>query len=212
MQKIFRDGSNVNAIILMIEFKKDINKVLPYDRRSYIAFREVDSTIKWYGVSFQLAGVSEGKKISLTEYVAIYERLFKNVVMQLDNGSSWIVNHDDKDLKWLPNDDDNLTHLRNLFKQKNISNTFKGALIFTKDDLLKFSKELILYPYAVLSKEGFLYKNLDISHGELQFILKISGHLNIDFLSTDKKLLKEVVNKNSSRSFIVKEYRGTSLL
>jgi hypothetical protein len=195
----------------MIEFKKNISKVLPYDRRRYIAFRDVDPAIKWYGVSFQLPGVSEGKKIGLNEFVEIYERLFENVVLQLDNGSIWIVNHDDKDLKWLPNDDNNLTHLRTLFKQRDVSNAFKGAIIFTKDDLLKFSKDLISYPYAVLSKDGFLYKNLDISHGELQFIIKISGHLNIDFLSTNRELLKKVINRNASSSFIVKEYKGTSL-
>ena len=195
----------------MIEFKKDINKVLPYDRKQYIEFLDDDSSINWYGVSFQLHGRSTGKKIALTKYVKIYERLFKNVVLQLDNGSFWIVNHDDKDLKWLPKDDDNLAHLRTLFKQRDVSNAFKGALIFMKDDLLEFSSDLISYPYAVLSKDGFLYKNLDISHGELQFIIKISGYLDIDFLSTNKELLKEVVNKNSSSSFIVKEYRGTSL-
>jgi hypothetical protein len=52
---------------------------------------------------------------------------------------------------------------------------------------------------------------LDISHGELPVITKISGHLNIDFLSTDKEILREIVNENSSNLFIVKEYRDNSL-
>jgi hypothetical protein len=195
----------------MIEFKKNVKKVLPYDRRQYIDFfdEERDSTIKWYGVSFQLE--NEGRNVGLTEFVEIYESLFKNIVLKFDNSSFWIVNHDDKDLNWIPNDEDNLIPLRNLFKQRNIPNTFKGALIFTKDDLLEFFRDLISYPCAIFNKENSLYKNLDVSHSELQFIIKISGHMCIDFLSTDKELLRKVVNEDSSSYFIVKEYRGTSL-
>jgi len=197
----------------MIEFKRNVEELLPYDRKQYIDFLtdELVSSIKWYGVSFQLSGRSEEKEVRLTKFIEVYEGLFKSVVLKLDNGSFWIVNHEDKDLNWLPNNNDNLTHLRTLFKEGDVPNTFRGALIFSKNDLLKYSKELISYPYAVLNKDGFLYKDLNISHGELQFIIKISGHLNIDFVSTDQELLREVVNENSSSSFIVKEYRGTSL-
>ncbi len=60
-------------------------------------------------------------------------------------------------------------------------------------------------------EDGLLYSNLDISNDKLNFIIKISGHSNIDFLSTDKKLLKKVADENSSNSFCIKEYRGTSL-
>jgi hypothetical protein len=197
----------------MIEFKKNFEEVLPYDRQQYLDFFDGDaeSKVKWYGVSFQLPHAGEGKNINLKEFVEVYDSLFKNVVLKLNNGSCWIVNHEDKDLAWFPNDSDNLTQLRAIFKQNDISNTFKGALIIWMDDLLKISKDLISYPYAVLNKNGFLYKDLNISHGELQFIIKISGHLNIDFLSTDKGLLREIVNENSSNPFSVKEYRGTSL-
>lgn len=195
----------------MIEFKKNVNKVLPYDRRQYRDFfdEERDFSIKWYGVSFQLE--NDGRNVRLTEFVEIYESLFKNIVLKFDNGSFWIVNHDDKDLIWIPNDEDNLIPLRTLFKQKNVPNTFKGALIFTKDDLLEFSRDLISYPCAVFNSENSLYSNLDVSHGELPFIIKISGHMCIDFLSTDKELLRKVVNENYSSYFIVKESRGTSL-
>jgi len=211
--KIFRNHLIVNKIAFMIEFKKNFDEMLPYDRQRYIEFLSGDfsSSIKWYGVSFQLHSLHEGGVIGLTEFVEFYESLFKNVVSQLDNGSFWILNHDDKDLKWLPNDRGNLTHLQTLFKQRSVSNVFIGALIFDKDDLLEFSTELISYPYSASSKEGSLYKNLDVSHSELPFVIKISGHLNIDFLSTNKYLLKEVVSENSSSIFIVKEYRGTSL-
>ena len=101
--------------------------------------------------------------------------------------------------------------MRTLFKQNGIPNKFKGALVFTKDDLLQFAKDLISYPFAVFNEKGLLYKNLDVSNGKLEFIIKISGHLNIDLLSTDKDLLKEAVKANASNDFILKPCRGTSL-
>ena len=169
----------------MIEFKKNFNKLLPYNRKQYIEYlaADADSSIKnWYGVSFQSPMTGGKKGMTLQEFVKSYERLFKKVVLKFGNESFWVVNHDDKDLEWFPNYDDNLTHLRSLFKKNDVPNSFKGALIFsTDDDLLEFSKDLISYPYAVLKKDGFLYKDLDVSHGELQLIIKISGHLNIDF-------------------------------
>jgi len=195
----------------VIKFKKNIEEALPYNRLSYVKYLDDDfeSTSEWCGVSFQLN--DKEREIGLEKYIEFYEPLFKSVVSKLDNGSPWVVNHDDKNLKWFPNDEDNLTSLRILFKQNNIANTFIGALIFMKDDLLDFSKDLISYPFAVFNEDGLLYKNLDISHSKLQFIIKISGHWNIDFLSTNKELLRKIVDENSSDNFNVKEYRGTSL-
>lgn len=148
-------------------------------------------------MSFQLPGAKEGKAGGLTEFVDVYEGLFKKVVLKLDNNSSWIVNHDDKDRNWFPNDEVNLNSLRTLFKQNNIPNTFKGALIFTKDDLLKYSRDLISYPSAVFNEEGIYYKNLDVSHCELKFIIKIYGRFSVDLQSTNKELFREVINENS---------------
>ena len=189
----------------MIEFKNKIKKLLPYDRKQYISRKE------WFGVSFQLPGVFEGKDIGLDVYLESYENWFKGVVSKLDNGSPWIVNHDFIDEDWLPNKQNNLKTLRTLFKQNSIPNTFIGALIFTTDDLLRFSKDLISYPYAIFDKKEILYNNLDISHSDLQFVIKISGHLTIDLLSTDKEFLRKVVNENPSNHLIIKEYLGTSL-
>lgn len=163
--------------MFMIAFKKNVKKALPYDREQYLYFldQDVNSAAKWYGVSFQLPGGYEGRKIGLAEYLEAYEQWFKAIISQLDKGSSWTVNHDDKDMKWLPNEEDNLTALRTLFKQNHIPNEFEGALLFTKDDLLKFARELISYPLAVFNEVGLLYTDLAISHSELPFVIKISG-------------------------------------
>jgi hypothetical protein len=197
----------------MIEFKKNVKELLPYNRRQYILGDRVQYVLgaKWYGVAFQLPGVFEGRVVGLKKFVEVYESWFKNIISRLDNGSFWIVNHDGKDYDWFPNDDDTLADLRTLFKQNNIPNTFRGALIFTKDDLLKFSRDLLSYPCGVLSKDGLLYDNLDISHSELPFIIKISSGWDISLLSTNKEILREVVNENSLSLFIVRQYRGTSL-
>jgi hypothetical protein len=197
----------------MIEFKKNVDKILPYHRQQYRDYLgdEVIPLVKWHGVSFQLPGIYEGVDIGLMKFINVYEKWFEKVVSKLDNGTKWIVNHDDKDMKWLPNEENTLTPLRDLFKERNIPFAFKGAITFEKDDLLKFSKVLISYPYAIFGEKGALYKNLDISHGRIPFIIKISSHLNIDLLSTDKELLRKVVDENSLSIFILRQYRGTSL-
>lgn len=194
----------------MIEFKKSFKKLLPYDREEYIDFlgNHFYSYTEWYGVSVQLPGGYEGRDIGLTEYLEAYERWFENIILQF-NASTWVVNHGKRDAIWFPAEEDSLPSLRNLFKQNNIPNKFKGALIFTTEELLKFSNDLITYPFGVFSKHEWLYDDLDISHSELPFIIKISHHCNIDFLSTDKELIKKVVNENHSSLFIVREYQGT---
>ncbi|MBK0379060.1 hypothetical protein [Mucilaginibacter segetis] len=188
----------------MIKFIKNVKKVLPYDRDEYIDFfgDHFYSYTEWFGVSFQLPGGYEGGNISETEYLEAYETWFKTVISQFGNSSLWTVNHDKRDLEWFPNEEDNLTNLRTLFEQNNIPDKFKGALVFTTDDLLMFSADLITYPVAVFNKEGWLYSDLDISHNALPFIIKISAHCNIDLLSTDEDLLMEIVNKNSPDVFI----------
>jgi hypothetical protein len=189
----------------MMEFKVSNKEVLPYNREQYLDFLDDDSIslIEWYAVSFQFD--NDGKEYGLSRSVDVFESLFKNLISTLDDGSFWIINHDDKDMNWFPNDKDNLTSLRTLFEQNNVQNTFRGSLIFMKNDLFKFAKDLISYPY-VLS-----YKNLDISHSKLQFVVKITSHLTIDLLSTDKMLLRKIVKENSLSHFVVKEYRGSSL-
>jgi hypothetical protein len=196
----------------MIEFNKNVKKVLPYDRRQYIEFFDDDfvSSIQWYGVSFQLN--TEERELGLVNFFKFYEPLFKKVLLYFNNSSYWIVNHDYYSDYWFPNDENTLNSLRTLFKQNKIPFEFRGALIFSKNDLLEFSKDLLSYPFAMFNEDRRMYSSLDISHGEFPFIMKISDHWCIDLLSTDKILLRKVVEENSSSCFKVKEYRGTSLL
>ena len=143
----------------------------------------------------------EGQEMRFDEAIEVFESIFKRIILNLDNRSFWIINHDDKDLNWFPNDEDNLNSLRTLFKQNNIQNTYRGALLFMKEDLYRCAKDLISYPYVLA------YKSLDISHSEVQFVIKITSHLTVDLLCTDKILLRRMVNENSLNWFTIKEYR-----
>lgn len=197
----------------MIEFKENVGNELPYNRQKYIGYllNDDDDDSSWYGVSFRLPITLKWEDVPLKTFIEVYGLFIRNVVSKLDDGSIWIVNHDKSDLNWFTNNQNTLTHLRTLFKQNNIPNTFKGALLFTKDDLLKFSMDLLSYPSIVFEKEGLSHWELDISHSKLCFIIKITGQWAVSLLSPDKKLLKKVVDENASDAFIIREYRGTSL-
>ncbi|WP_286753023.1 MULTISPECIES: hypothetical protein [Sphingobacterium] len=185
--------------------------ILPYDRNHYIEFLfgEHISSLKWYGVSFQVD--PKGKEFNLADFIRLYDPWFKKVISTFERGSSWIINHDKIDLEWFPNNEDNLPALRNFFKQNDISANFRGALICSEELLMELSKDLISYPYGLFKEEDLFYSNIDISHRELPFVIKVLDHLNIDLLSTDEKLLRKVVSENKSDSFLLKPYRGTSL-
>jgi len=191
----------------MVDFKRNFRKLLPYDREEYLDFLgyRFYTYTEWYGVSFQLPGGYEGRKIGLTEYIEAYGKWFRNIIVQLDNGFSWIVNHDRYDNIWFPYEEQTVPSLRLLFKQNNIPNNFKGALVLTTDDLLKYSADIIIYPFSVIQEDNVCYNDLDISHSELPIIIKISAHGNIDLLSTDKAFLKEIAEKNRLPYFIIME-------
>jgi hypothetical protein len=193
----------------MIEFKRDFEKILPYNWKNYLGYQaDNDFSVKWYGASFQVFEIADNKDADFRKYLEIYEPLFKNIVSAFDNSSSWIVSHDIKGAPWFPNEYDNLSDLRKLFKQNDILNTFKGAVIFSTSELVKYSKELISYPYTVTGRKDVLYRDLDISHKELPAIIRISGHLNIDFITIKENIFNKIKNADFTGAFIVKEYRG----
>jgi hypothetical protein len=196
-------------LLKMIEFKRTFEKLLPYNRKNYLGYQaDTDFSVKWYGASFQMAEIADQKNASFQLYLEKYEPLFTNIVLDIDNGSSWIVSHDIKGVPWFPNEYDNLPDLRTLFKRNDILTTFKGAVIFSTADLGEYSKELVSYPYTVTGRKGVLYRDLDISHSELPAIIRISGHLNIDFISTEKNIFKKIRHADFASGFVVKEYRG----
>jgi hypothetical protein len=195
----------------MVKFEKDLTNMLPYDREQYLDFfdDEVDAlnpTLRWYGISLQLDKIRNQKLYNVTndiveQSIDLLEASFKTIVSKLDQGLFWVINHDDKDMDWFLNGDNKLPALRDLFKRYNVPNSYRGGLTFLKEDLFTFARDLVSYPYA------FSYKNLDISHSKLQFIIKITGHLTIDLLGTDKVLLDKIASDRSLDSFIKVNYR-----
>ena len=167
-----------------------------------------DFSVKWYGASFQVVEIADQKDPSFQQYLEMYEPLFKNIVSAFDNGSSWIVSLDTDRRPWFPHENDQLPHLRTLFKQSDILTTFKGAVIFSTPDLLVYSKDLISYPYALPGMKGVFYRDLDISHSKLPAIIRISGHLNIDFITTEENIFRKIRHADFASGFVVKEYIG----
>jgi len=195
----------------MIIFEKNVEKILPYNREQYLNFLYDASTssVKWYGLSFQINGNEE--PVSLMEYINSYESFFKELILNLKNKSNWIVNLEDENCDWFPNNANNLPSLRSLFRERNILGTYRGALLFTEEDLLKYTKDLILYTYVASKRKGLLYRNINISHEKLPLVIKTTGHCDIDVLSSDEMLLKEIFDQYSQYPFIIKKYRGTLL-
>ncbi|WP_276134855.1 hypothetical protein [Polluticoccus soli] len=193
----------------MVEFKKKVSKVLFYNRKEYNKYLRgnVRFISKWFGVSFQL----NHNEVDTTEFLRIFLPLFEKVVEKIDVGNSWVVNHDYPFHVWFPNTENTLPSLRTLFKLHGIPNSYTGAVVFTRDELLKFAQDTILYPTKMFKEERSLYTDLDISSAHIAFVIKVSHHSCIDFLSTDEKILKEIVEENRSDLFDIKVYRGTTL-
>ena len=200
-----------------VTFPKNVRALLPYNRNHYLRYRHSDaeSHTPWYGASFQLTSeahnISKGINFGLSKFLDHYEPFFKQLVAQFDDGSCWIVAQDCPGYPWWPNDEPTLPALRTLFAQHRVPNSFTGALQLPKQAVFAFAQELLSYPTGVFSNERSLYSDVDVSHGTRPVVIKISAHLNVDFLSTDPELVRTVVNKHRSPTFTIKPYTGTSL-
>ncbi len=71
----------------MIDFKKRINEILPYDRAKYIEYLgdSQNETNAWFGVSFQLNSSEQG--LNSKDFVKLYKPLFQGLIGEFDNGS-----------------------------------------------------------------------------------------------------------------------------
>lgn len=186
----------------MLEFKKNINKLLPYDKEQYLLFMEdedIKPKIMWYGFSIQ---INIQEKIIFSDALNILEKSLKKILSNFEN-SFWIINHDDKDLPWFIDNDKNLKELRTTFKRNNIKNNFKGSIFCSHYELIKLSRDLISYPY-ILS-----YKNLDISNKNIPIIIKTTSHLTIDVLSTEIGILNTLIKYNVFEHSKIIKYRGS---
>ncbi|MBX2906664.1 MAG: hypothetical protein KF744_11540 [Taibaiella sp.] len=185
----------------MIEFAPLPEKILPYDRSSYIAYLSDEVDSEWQGVSFQID--SSRGHVSQEGALAEYKNLTENTIQQFDGEDHWVVNHDDKDLAWLRAGSERLAALSAAFSSNGVAGNFTGALIVDKNQLIGLLDDLILYPYMLS------YKNIDISHGKIPFVIKISSHFNVDLLTPDKKLLQTIAGRVSLPIFKVLNYSGS---
>ena len=199
-----------------VTFPTNVRALLPYNQNRYRRYRHSDagSHTPWYGASFQLASeahnIARGIDFGLPKFLDYYEPFFKQLVAQFDDGSCWVVAHDTTGYPWWPNEEPTLPALRALFAQHRVPNAFKGALRLPKQEVFALARELLSYPTGVFSREESLYSDVDVSHGTRPIVIKISAHLNVDFLSTDPALVRAVVQEHRSPVFTIKPYTGTS--
>lgn len=196
----------------MIVFEKSIDRVLPYNRVKYRQFLNEECNLNepgWVGVSLQCNRVIH----SMDAFVELFEPLVLEIIELYENGNCWIVNHDDKDLKWIPEINSNLSCLKNEFTASNIPFSFKGGLLLELDSLQSLIKDFLAYPLSAFSEEGSFYKNLDISHWEKEFIIKITSHATIDLLSTSEfelsTALKRIEHGMLRSRIEIKHYRSS---
>jgi hypothetical protein len=132
------------------------------------------------------------------------------------------MNHDNYDLAWLPNDEENLLSIRAVFRQNNIPNNFKGGVICYKEDILPLVRDIVWYPVEMFpfrpSPDSVFpdnrppyYRNIDISHSQLPFLIKISSLFCVDVLSTDVDTLRMIADDVVTEEHQIIEYRGTWL-
>ena len=199
-----------------VSFAQNVRALLPYNRNRYQRYlhSDVDSHTPWYGASFQLtseaANIAQGVNFGLPKFLAHYEPFFQQLIAAFDDGSGWVVTHDKYDGEWLPNDEPTLPALRALFVQHGVPNRFRGALRLTQPQVVALAREFLSYPTGIYSRKRSLYSDVDVSHGTRPIIIKISAHLNVDFLSTDHALVQAVVKAHRTPVFTIKPYTGTS--
>ncbi len=165
-----------------------------------------ESASNWHGVSLQLETIRNEKLLAAPEEIVnqaidILDRMFRHLIALLDDGNLWIVNHDDKDMQWFLDQSETLPRLREVFRHTKTPGTYRGSILMFDEDLLELSRELVTYAYALS------YKNLDVSHGTRPVVIKATGHLTLDILSTDFELMSHMLADSSLDVFTKVPYR-----
>lgn len=173
----------------MIYFKNDYSQSLPYNQYDYCIYLigEEETQFKWFGMSIQNLNCKDDNDCKLKSMADV----FKTIINEFDDGNTWIINHDRKDMPWFPEleKDVKLPKLREIFRQNKISESFIGAIVATKNIILDVSSELASYPFLLS------YQNIDVSHEFLPVIIKLTDHLSVDIISTENSLLERIEKK-----------------
>ena len=195
----------------MVVFRKDVSQRLPYDRDKYMAYFDEDNdtfdrNVIWHGVSLQQTEIRNESLYQVSDAVVTnsidcLEKVFKEIMSSLDQGLPWVVNHDDLDLPWFREKGNTMPKMRDLFRQMDIPISFVGCLLFSTDDLGELARELTTYSYILP------HKNLDVSHSKLPFVMKLTGHLTLDLLSTDMALITKILDDGIVDYFLKIPYR-----
>jgi hypothetical protein len=184
----------------MIKFIEGNNDITPYDKEDYLNFidNDFEGTTSWKGYSIQPLNKLGDDKYTKTQLKEVFEQ----IIQKTDNGGKWIVKHDDKILPWFIEGDESLfPKICSALKENNVQPSSKGALLCDISDLFYLSDEIVSYSYSLS------YKNLDIINTDRILVIKATSHLSLDLLSTNLRILNELLTLVSDEEFTIKKYR-----
>lgn len=192
----------------MAYFEENVDKLLLYDRQDYKDWLSGDrnNPMVWSGISYQCTSDYQLKKEDVDVCMLHLTELLRQIIGIFNNDTKWILNHDDKDLDWLPQKATKPLELKRLFADNNQSGEFKGAIILSNKELLLVASDLVNYPVSLFRKYNRVYKNIDINNADLEIIIKISGHMTLDIICKDALLLKEMISKISAPGLLIQPY------
>lgn len=182
---------------------KDYYKTSPVKYESYLSWLDDDENRNQdFAIvstsNYEIRGMEQWNSIGreiydsdkLSEHVDKVEAVLKNI-----GAEKFIVQHEYAPAVWLPYKiiqklelNGNLAERLSSYKQfiKGVDlNGFDGGFEVTKD-ISGFLRLFVDYPFLLN------YKNIDCISLELNLILKITHHLEVQFISSDAKLLASI--------------------
>lgn len=109
------------------------------------------------------------------------------------NISEFVAEHEYKQFKWLPENNINMckynevkTYLIKYIKSCSIEGL--DSKLFISQGLSEFLPIFIDYPFLLK------YRNIDLISLDISLIIQISHHLSVDFISSDRSLIEQIIS------------------
>ena len=187
----------------MIDFIKENKETLPYVKEDYLSFLNEEPTLRnWYGYSIQFDGLYTNKN-----KIQKLQSVLNHFINQFNEDQHWLIRHDDKFLPWfIEGDEKRLPKLKRVFNNKQVPFNFKGSILFSSDELLEVSDEVVSYSYLLS------YKNLDIINVDTCILFKCTNHLTLDVISTEKILILSMRKYAEKLGYPVINYRNSPIV
>ncbi len=205
---------------------KESNKYLElmnFKYKDYLKFiNNKETNLKWTGVSIQNKIVNQynmNLKIPLDKAFSFEKQppsledtimfFFKLICEINDNRNiDWVVKFDNNKYDWLSSKWEGKKKFRKLFNffiTEELPYSFKGGIILNYNLFLELLPELICYPY--LLNRG----SLNVFNKEDSFIIRITNHLSLDFISNKDSVFLKLIDKLNLKDYDIIQYNNSSV-